>query len=179
MYRLCYWQVYTLIFSVLIVSGCGGAPTSVSSSTPVTSTTAAPKATESPPTVAPTQASVKPQPNAKLAGAIEIGEKAKSATINMELSADGAALSLIGIMITGPFKCSGGASAGEGSQVTNNSQGPFPIKEGAVAVSLPNVGDFEGRFTAPTEASGTITIKELAYLGKCDFGTLKWSAKAP
>ena len=144
-----------------------------------------------------------PQPGAKLAGAIEMGEKAKSGEIIFAVSEDGGAIT--GLIITlNDVACDGFTAELYRSflgtmrvPVTNGQfTGPLPalgignieiknftipsLKPWPTVASLSEAGAIEGSFSSPTEASGTITI----YLGipgsklACPLGTFRWSARA-
>lgn len=143
-------------------------------------TPVAPTPVEATPTLKPVEATptpvpiVGPQPGANLAGAIEISGKASSATIFLTISEDGSSIASVGIALT-DLKCDG-FSAGSMLQQLG---GPFPVAEGNIVASLSGGGEIMGRFTSPTEASGTINlILEIPFGGTCELGTWDWSAKA-
>jgi hypothetical protein len=84
-------------------------PTSTPTSTPIP-----PTSTPVPPTETPTPLIVQPQPGAFLTGDIETNRKVTGATIELQLSEDGASFAHMFISITGPLECPG-VSMGEGS----------------------------------------------------------------
>ncbi len=115
-----------------------------------------------------------PQPGAVLTGPVEISGKASSGTISLTVSEDGASITSVGITLT-DLKCDG-FSAGS---FTKEAGGEFPAAKGKVAASLSGIGEINGRFTSPTEASGTIELAlEIPYAEPCKLGTSNWSAKA-
>jgi hypothetical protein len=142
---------------------------------------------------------VNPKPGAKLAGTIEMGEKAKSGEIIFAVTEDGGAITSL-IVTLNDVTCDG-LTAGMYSDflgtirvpVTNGRfTGSLPAMGGQIknfmipslkpwptVASLSKAGAIEGSFSSPTEASGTITI----YLGipgsklACPLGTFRWSAR--
>jgi hypothetical protein len=94
--------------------------------------------------------------------------------ITLIISEDGASIASVAIAMT-DLNCDG-LSAGSTTQQLG---GPFPVTEGNIAASLSGGGEIKGRFTSPTEASGTINlILEIPFAGTCDLGRWDWSAKA-
>lgn len=171
--------------------GCGGStPTAVSEAPAATSApeqaaatpTPEPLAatpTPEPPTETPIPAAVDPQPGAILKGVIEASENASGIIMSLELSEDGTSITTLTFILTSASKCEGmNITISEGSEMSLAEAGPFPITEGRIDASLPNGGELKGRFTSPTEASGTITVKGLAYSDACQIGPSNWSAKA-
>ena len=163
------WLLLVIVGLILPLIAC--AP----KATPV-----APRPVEATPTPKPAEATptpvavLRPQPGAILTGPIEISEKASSATIFLSISEDGVSIASVGIALV-DLKCDG-FSAGS---MTQDFGGPFPVAEGDIAASLSGGGEIKGRFTSPTEASGTINlILEIPFGGTCDLGRWDWSAKA-
>jgi len=119
-------------------------------------------------------APVAPQPGARLSGPIEITGKASSATITLKVSDDGTTLTSIGVEFQN-LKCNG-FSAGSMSKSVS---GSFAITGGSISATAGGLGEIKGRFTSPTEASGTanLTLK-IPMSGDCALGEFKWSAKA-
>ena len=120
-------------------------------------------------------APVAPQPGAVLTGPFEISDKASSGTISLTVSADGASITSVGITLN-DLKCDG-FSAGS---LTKEGGGTFPVADGKIVASVSGIGKLDGRFTSPTEASGTIDlILEIPFGGgTCKLGAQNWSAKA-
>ena len=116
-----------------------------------------------------------PKPGASLTGPIDIkSEKASSGAINFTISDDGTSVTWISITLNdvdvGVF------TAGSMSQEKSIS---IPVSGGAFSDSVDGMGKIEGRFTSPTEASGTINLALDVYqVGPVEFGTWNWSAKA-
>jgi hypothetical protein len=196
----CYKRIKLLVSFVSIVlslTGCGASPTTtqptamqptaivtsvpsgVTSAPPTpVSTSVPPTPTSVPSTATPTLIAAASQQSPTLVGPIDIGQQADSARITLELSEARTAVAYVGVTVFGPFKCSGGATAGEGAEVTQGYQGPFPITDSNFEITLPRIGNLKGQLKSPAEASGTITIQSLSYLGSCDMGTLNWNATA-
>lgn len=118
-------------------------------------------------------ASVAPKPGATLSGPLEISGKASSATITLKVSDDGATLTSIGVEFQN-LKCNG-FSAGSMSKSVG---GSFAITGGAISATVSGLGEIQGRFTSPTEASGTANLTlQIPMGGNCALGEFKWSAK--
>jgi hypothetical protein len=96
--------------------------------------------------------------------------------ISLEVSEDGTSITALTFTFDETSKCPGITISG--GEVSMSEAGPFPITEGNIDASLANGGELKGRFTSPTEASGTITVKGLPYSDACQFGPLNWSAMA-
>ena len=123
---------------------------------------------------APTSAPVAPKPGATLSGAVEISGKASAATITLKVSADGTALTSVAVTVQN-LKCDG-FSAGS---MTKEVQGTFPVTGGTLTASVSGIGEIKGRFTSPTEASGTANLTlAIPMSAPCALGEYKWSAKA-
>jgi len=119
-------------------------------------------------------APVAPQPGVRLSGPVEISGKASSATITLKVSDDGATLTSIGVEFQ-TLKCNG-FSAGSMSKSVG---GSFAIAGGSISASVGGLGEIKGRFTSPTEASGTVNLTlKIPLGGDCALGEFKWSAKA-
>jgi hypothetical protein len=144
-----------------------------------TPTSEPPSPTPEPPTATPTPPIVDPQPGAILKGSIEDSENASGMMMSLELSEDGTSITTLTFILTSVSKCEGmNITISEGSEMSLAEAGPFPVTEGRIDASLPNGGELKGRFISPTEASGTITVKGLAYSDACQIGPSNWSAKA-
>lgn len=149
----------------------------------------------------PAAKTVPPQPGASFSGEINAGDKAESGTLAFTVSENGDAIlelrtslqkancnDMISMGSVADFQSNPGITIADGTfegalpaiggMVTDyrfNPPDPFPTP-------VPNpmtVGKIDGRFTAPTTASGTITI----FLGAimtggivCELGTFDWSA---
>ena len=114
-----------------------------------------------------------PKPGATLIGPIEISQHASGGTINFTMSEDGASITYIRVTLndvdTDYF------SAESMSQETPSS---IPVTSGAFSASVSSIGEIEGQFTSPTEASGTINLLlEIYQVGTVEFGKWNWSAK--
>jgi hypothetical protein len=117
---------------------------------------------------------IAPNPGAILTGPIEISGKASGGTISLTVSEDGASISSVKVTLQ-DLNCDG-FSAGS---FTKEAGGDFPVAKGSVVASPSGIGEVKGRFTSPTEASGTIDlVLEIPYDGTCKLGTSDWSAKA-
>jgi hypothetical protein len=179
---------------MLFVVGCGsGASTPVSeapaaASTPesaaATSPPEPPAATPTPvpPTETPTPSFANPQPGATFTGDIKSSETKDKGTINLIVSEDGTSITQVDVTVMDYSpECSGGSISGTDIQ-TLFFYGPFPITESNIEASISKDGKLKGKFTSPTEASGTIDlVTEFSVLGSsmtCDFGTWEWGAKA-
>jgi len=144
---------------------------------------------------------VQPQPGASLGGGIDVGDRASSGTLSFKISETGAAITDLQINLESA-NCNDMITMGSvtdylsdpGIAITDGTfEGSLPAMGGMVTDyrfnpggSLPTpvpdpytVGKISGRFTAPTTASGTITI----FLGAamsggivCELGTFDWSA---
>lgn len=146
-------------------------------------------------------AKIEPQPGAAISATITTGDKASSGTLSFKVSQAGTAISDLRISLENA-NCQDMITMG--SVMDFMSDPGIPISDGAFESSLPAmggmvenyrfnpgdsfptpvpdpsmVGKIAGRFTAPTEASGTITI----FLGAamsggvvCELGTFDWSS---
>ena len=116
-----------------------------------------------------------PKPFAVLTGPIEIREKASSGTITLTVSKDGASITSVNVTLT-DFECSP-----PWASYILETRDVSPVAEGNIVVSLSGLGEIKGRFTSPTEASGTIDLAALGRTfaaGTCELGKSNWSAKA-
>ena len=111
-----------------------------------------------------------PKPGAQFTGDIDLGGKTSRATITFTISDDGKTITSVGIDLS-DVKCNG-SSAG---RMSSWAGGQFSIANGAFTASPSSIGEVQGRFTSPTQASGTIHLK----LNICDLGTQNWNATAP
>lgn len=156
-------------------------PTPAPPTSTTTSTPAPPTPTPLPPTETPTLPAVQPQPGSVLAGNIGLNKTDNDATIEFKISEDGTHIIHLFVSIIGSLECPG-VSMGEGAQVGQGLRGPFLISEGTIDTDLPSGGAFKGRFTSPTEASGTIEIQGVPLLkgiAEClELGELNWTAEA-
>jgi len=120
-----------------------------------------------------------PKPGATFTGPIRIGnDKASSATIRFTISEDGSTIKSVGVTLNN-VKC-GGMTAGT---LSVSSGGDFKFSGGGLNISPSNIGVIKGRFTSPTEASGTVHLAlKLDVMGStisCELGTWNWGAEAP
>lgn len=155
--------VLVLVLSVIISnSGCGGAETTL---TPSDEEETAP---------ASATGSVAPKGGATFNGRIEISGKASSGTIQFSISEDGASINSVTITLQ-DLKCDG-FSAGS---MTQEASGSFAITKGSFTASPSGIGKLEGRFTSPTQVSGTVDITlNIPFSGPCSLGDWRWSAEA-
>jgi len=118
---------------------------------------------------------VVPAAGASFSGPIAISEGASSAILLFAVSEDGSSITSVGVTLSN-VECDG-MSAGSMSTM---SSGQFPIAEGEFAGSASSVGEIQGRFTSPTEASGVIDLRlEVSVLGQtlvCELGEWDWTA---
>ena len=130
-----------------------------------------PTETPLPPTDTP--APVKPQPGAELIGPIEMGDKAKMALINLTVSADGSEIASWIVSLEG-MQCETTAP----DMIVAQQDTPTAIDEGGFEDLKSNIGDLSGKFSSPTEASGTIHLRIDLGLGgePIECGTWEWSA---
>jgi len=98
-------------------------------------------------------APVAPQPGTLFTGPLEITAQASSGTISLTVSKQGTAITFVGITLN-DLKCEH-FSAGT---FTKETGGTFPVAGGEVEASPSGIGKIDGRFTSPTEASGTIDL---------------------
>jgi len=116
------------------------------------------------------------QPGATFSGPIKISGKASGATISFTISEDGTSISLE--ITLSDLKCDGMTA----SSMSTQASGPLSITDGSFSASFSNLGEVEGRFASPTEASGTIDLSlKISILGQttvCELGTWNWSAEA-
>jgi len=116
------------------------------------------------------------QPGAKFSGPIQISGKASGGTIGFTISEDGTSIALE--ITLSNLKCDGMTA----SSMSTQASGPLSIVDDGFSASFSNLGEVEGRFASPTEASGTINISwKISILGQttvCELGTWDWSAEA-
>ena len=114
-----------------------------------------------------------PKPGAVLTGPIESSENATGGTMTLTVSDDGASITRAKVTLTG-VKCRDFPPRSPTTDIRSD----FPVTKGNIAISLPRGDQIKGRFTSPTEASGTIDFAPYWYHGgqPCELG--KWSAKA-
>ena len=120
-----------------------------------------------------------PKPGATFTGPIEIGtDKASSATLSFTVSEDGIMITEVSVSLT-EVKCDGMSSG----MLMLRSAGDFDLSGSNLNISPSNIGEIKGRFTSPTEASGTVKLSlKIDVLGStfvCDLGTWNWHAEAP
>lgn len=143
-----------------------------------------------------------PAPGSSFSGAIEIGDKASSASISFNIREDGTAIKDLAVTLS-ELKCNG-LSAGQvndswGNQIITISDGAFSSSIPAVGKNivkynleaspadfpviedLERAGQIEGKFTSAKKASGTIKIFMWVVMTDraCELGTFPWSATAP
>ena len=111
-----------------------------------------------------------PKPGGQFTGDIDLGGKASRATITFTVADTGNWISSVGIELS-DMKCNGGSA----EQMSAWASVLGTIVDGAFTASPSGIGEVQGRFTSPTQASGTIHLK----LKICDLGTHNWSATAP
>lgn len=121
-----------IVFISLLLAACGGG--------------ASLPATQLPP--------AEPSPGARYSGPIEMGDKAKEATIAFQIARDGTTISALELSFT-ELKCEG-FSAGESFK---REVAIYPINAGKFEFSSNSFGDVSGAFTSPEAASGTIELK--------------------
>jgi len=116
------------------------------------------------------------QPGAAFSGPIKISGKASGGTISFTISEDGTSITLD--ITLSNLKCDGMTAGSMSTQAS----GPLSITDGSFSASFSNIGEVEGRFASPTEASGTINLSwKISILGQttaCELGTWDWSAEA-
>lgn len=118
-----------------------------------------------------------PEPGSTFSGPIDISGGASSGTFTFTVSDDGAAITFVGFSLT-DVRCDGFSAGSWASQASGM---PFPIRDGSINVSSSSIGEAEGRFTSPTEASGTIDLRPELSFGqttRCELGEWEWSAEA-
>ncbi len=123
-------------------------------------------------------APTEPTPGATFSGPINIDTQyASSATLRFTVSEDGTSLTRVEVEFA-DLKCE---SLSAGSMMSAVS-GEFPLEGGEIAAAPEGIGKLTGRFTSPTQASGTITLTlEQDIPGStliCEPGTWEWSAEA-
>lgn len=115
-----------------------------------------------------------PQPGTLFTGPLETIPGASSGTISLTVSEDGASITSVGITLT-DFECRGVSA----SSFTKETRGVFPVDKGKIVALVSRIGEIDGRFTSPTEASGRINLRlEILPGQNCKLGIQKWSAKA-
>jgi len=119
--------------------------------------------------------SVAPQSGAVLTGPLEISDKASSGTISLTVSEKGTSIASVSVTLN-DLKCERFSA----DSFTKEVGDAFPVADGKVVASLSGIGKINGRFTSPTEASGTIDlVLEIPFGGgTCELGTRNWSVEA-
>ncbi len=126
---------------------------------------------------------ISPQPGSSFTGNLEGENETGSGTISFDISVDGTAINNLNITLNDSSANCGGASTGTlgFGQLALPFTGPYLIKEGSFSIEISKTGGLNGKFTSPTEASGSINlILDVTLFGNsqtCDFGTWNWSAK--
>jgi PKD repeat protein len=116
---------------------------------------------------------VSPEAGITLTGPIEIFEGASDGTISLTISEDGSSLVSVSVTLS-DLECNGFSSG----SITKSTVTSIAIAEGAVEASVGGIGQIEGEFTSPTEASGSIHLTlEIPFVGTCELGTWNWSAQ--
>ena len=112
---------------------------------------------------------------ASFSGPIAISEGASSAILRLAISEDGSSITSVEVTLSN-VECDGMSA----ESMSTTSSGQFPITEGVFAVSASGLGEIQGRFTSPTEASGVIDLRwEVSVLGQtlvCELGEWDWTA---
>ena len=133
-----------------------------------------PTGTPVPPTITSTPS---PTPEWSFSGPIAISEGASSAILHFAVSEDGSSITSVGVTLSN-VECDGMLA----ESMSTASSGRFPITEGEFEVSASGLGELQGRFTSPTEASGVIDLRwEGSVLGQtlvCELGEWDWTATA-
>ena len=116
------------------------------------------------------------QPGATFSGPIKMSGKASGGTLSFTISEDGTSIALE--ITLSDLKCDGMTA----SSMSTQASGPLSITDYSFNASFSDLGEVEGRFASPTEASGTINISwKISILGQttaCELGTWEWSAEA-
>ena len=147
-----------------------------------------------------------PAPAASFSGAIDMGDKASSGTLSFKVSEDGASITGVNITLQ-ELKC-GGLTIG---RIHDNLGGMLiSMRDGGFSASIPamgssqftesqnynltsspfdfptfpdmgSVGQFEGKFSSATHASGTIDMYVWAIMTDraCELGKFTWEAESP
>jgi len=120
---------------------------------------------------------VAPAPGAIFSGPIEISGKASSGTLIFTVSGDGATITSVSVRLS-DAQCDGMSAR----SMERRAYVSIPVADGSIDSSVGGIGVVEGRFTSPTEASGTIVLR-LADIGPgqttvCELGEWEWSAEA-
>ena len=114
---------------------------------------------------------------ASFSGPIVISEGASSAILRLAISEDGSSITSVEVTLSN-VECDGMSA----ESMSTTSSGQFPITEGEFEVSASGLGEIQGRFTSPTEASGVIDLRwEVSVLGQtlvCELGEWDWTATA-
>ncbi len=113
-----------------------------------------------------------PKPGATLSGPIEMGNKATTAVITLQVSDDGSAITSMSASFT-DLKCEG-FSAGS---MTTQAKSTHPISGGTLQVDSSSLGKVTGTFTSPTAIAGSIELTINPGIGSpIPCGTWDWSA---
>jgi len=113
-----------------------------------------------------------PNPGATLSGPIEMGDKAATAEITLQVSDDGSAITSMSAFFT-DVKCDG-FSAGS---IMSQDGSTHPISGGALQVDSRSLGKLTGTFTSPTAVAGSIELTINPGIGSpIPCGTWDWSA---
>ena len=118
-----------------------------------------------------------PTPEWSFSGPIAISEGASSAILRLAISEDGSSITSVEVTLSN-VECDGMSA----ESMSTASSGRFPITQGEFEVSASGLGEIQGRFTSPTEASGVIDLRwEVSVLGQtlvCELGEWDWTATA-
>ncbi len=125
-----------ILISALFLAACGGGK-----GTPVVQPATQPPIAE-------------PSPGARYSGPIDMGEKAKQATLSFQVSQDGAAITALELSFK-ELQCEG-FSAG---QSFKREEAIHPIRAGKFQIASDSFGNLSGEFASPQAASGTIELK--------------------
>jgi len=149
-------RVVLLLFLGMTLAGCGGGG----------------GATQDVARTEPGKEAVAPTPGGMFSGPVEVTGAASSATISLVVSADGASITSVGVSLK-DLKTETFSAGSMEKQVS----GSIPIKDGSFSGSLSGLGEIEGRFTSPSEGSGTVKLNlEIPFSAPADLGEFGWTA---
>lgn len=121
-----------------------------------------------------TEGGVAPTPGATLSGPVDISGKASSAIISLVVSDDGASITSVGATLN-DLKTESFSAGSMDKRATTR----IPITGGSFSGPVGGLGTIEGKFTSPTEASGTVKLNvEIPFSEPADLGEFSWTASA-